>query len=355
MRMARLEVYIEDNMIKISMLSYMNQGIYGNTEHVSDYQMDMVYHGLRSLPDVDVQFLPNPYWMMKSFKNAHPEEIRKIWGKGFTLYGLLDDPKQNFEVEDSDLIIVGLHHTMCNNQQGLYQVVREMVKAFGKEKVCVVDGSDRTEYSDETANLCTYFKRELLDDRTTAKPIFFATPEEQFYPTIPDKSESKRKYEFSPIIPANFCWNSEHTNNYFKFDDEDNYYEHYRQSYFALNCKKGGWQVGRLGEIIANNCLPFFTDLEVMPKNTWHNLPRQILTEVKRIKGVLPNTLKPYNPELDTFIGDTREIGIGSGGSIDWNDFDVDMYYLIVAELKKFFWKNLTTKALGKYILSEMF
>ncbi len=312
----------------------------------------MVYHGLRGLPDVDVQFLPNPYWMMKSFKNQHPQEIRKIWGKGFTLYGLLDDPKPNFDVEDSDLIIVGLHHTMCNNQRGFYHAVKEMVDKFGKDKVCVVDGSDRTEFSDETAGLCTYFKRELLDDRTTAKPIFFGVPEEKFE----WNTTEKKVYDFAPMVPANYCWdNCEHIKSYI-YDTEEELYKQYQQSYFAYSCKKGGWATGRQNEIIINRCLPYVTDIESYPKRCLFKYPKELCIQVKKLKGVLPGTVEPYDPQVNTFIGDTRMIKPGDDrGRIDWDTFDLTKYNELVGVFLDYAWNYLTTKALGKYILSETF
>lgn len=340
-------------MINITILPYMHHSAYCDGSNASDYQLDMVYHGLSQLPDVQVQQLPpNPVM----FQICPEHELRKVWGKGMTLYGLLPYPRVKFEVEDSDLIILALHHTACNDQHGFYLAVKEMVEKFGRDKICVIDGSDRTEYSDETAGLCKYFKRELLDDRTTALPLFFAIPEEHFWPTIPDKTEPRRRYEFSPIIPANFCWNTKHTENYFKYDNQDDYYEHYRQSYFGFLSKKGGIQTGRTLEVIANNCMPYFLDIERYPKNTMHNFPKQLCIEAKKIKGVYPGTTLPYNPEIDTYIGDARQININNeGGYIDFNIFEFDKYYSLLKEIKTICKSKMTTKKLAAYLLEHTF
>lgn len=338
-------------MIQVTILPYIHPNAYCSGHMASDYMLDMVYHGMSSIPEVRVQQLPSNPFM---FNKCNKEEMKKIWGRGFTLYGLLNQPAPEFDIDDSDLIIVALHHTMCNDQEGFYRAVSSVVDRYGKDKVCVIDGGDRPEYSQQTASLCAYFKRELEDGKQNALPIFFGMPEEHFWPTTPDKNELKRIHDFSPMIPANFNWNSPHTNNYHKFDNEDAYYAHYRDSYFGLNCKKGGWQVGRTGEIIGNNCLIYFTDIEAMPKNTWHNFPRELCIAVKRLKGVYPNTITPYYPNKDTYIGDTRQIIPGNGGRIDWDEFEPDKYYSLLNEMKGYYKSNLTTKCLARYILETV-
>ncbi len=347
-------------MINITILPYMYPTAYNDGSMASDYQLDMVYHGLSQLPDVHVQQIPpNPVM----FQTCPKEELGKVWGKGMTLYGLLPPPKSNFEVEDSDLIILALHHTACNDQYGFYQAVKGMVDKFGKDKICVIDGSDRTEYSDETANLCKYFKRELLDDRTTALPLFFGVPEEKFTfytrNTFCDNCSTnppvKKIYDFSPMVPANYCWEGcEHLSSYV-YKTEEEYYLQYQQSYFAYSCKKGGWATGRQNEIIINQCIPYITDLETYPKNCLFRYPKDLCIEAKKMKGVIPGTVNPYNPQVDTYIGDTRQIKPGEArGRIDRDIFDETEYYKLQKEFFNYAWKNLTTKRLAAYIIEEV-
>lgn len=325
-------------------------GIYNNTEHVSDYQLDMVYHGLAQLPDVNVQFLPEPYWMRKSFKDRNPEQIRRIWGKGYTVYGLMDDPAPGWDIDDSDLVIVGKHHTLHLDRLGLHNAVQDLVNKIGKEKVCVVDGHDGPEFLNETADLCNYFKRELVADDTKALPIFFAVPEEKFH-----HGPVEKRHDFAPMVPANYSWeNCRHTESYV-YDTEDSYYEQYQQSFFGYSCKKAGWATGRQNEIIINKCIPFITDIEICPKYCLFNYPKELCLQAKRLKGVCPGTYGPYSPE-NTYIGDTRNIKCGEDrGFIDWGIFDLTEYNQLQKAFFDYAWQNLTTKALAKYILEMNF
>jgi hypothetical protein len=328
----------------------MNPSAYNNGQMASDFQIDMIFHGLLQLENIQVQQLPENPLM---FKECPKEWLKQGWGKSFTLYGLLDGKGMRyFPIDESDLVIIGLHHTQAHDQYGFYRFTQDVINRFNKKTICV-DGHDFSNYSRETANLCLYFKRELEDGEQSALPIFFATPEQKFYKITPDKTEEKRKAGFSSMIPANFNWDTEHTKHYHKWDNEEEYYQQYRDSYFGLNCRKANWQCGRLGEIVANNCLPWFTDIERMPKNTWHNLPRDLLIDIKRLKGVYPNTYDKYDPDIETYIGDTRNIKPGLAGWVEWDKFNLDEYYSILKELKSYFLHNLTTKALAKYILEK--
>ncbi len=329
-------------MIKVTILPYVHQSAYLSGMFASDYQIDMVYHGMMSLEDVQVQQLPENPLMFK----ACPKEWKEqSWGKAFTLYGLLDGNKGVFPVEDSDLIICCLHHTLYRDKERFHTAIKYCKDSFPKSKVIVVDGHDFTDYSEETAALCPYFKRELTDDRTSALPIFFGIPEEKLSTT----ADIKKIRDFSEMVPANFNWNTEWTNNYHKWDNEEDYYQQYRESYFGLNSCKGGWQTGRLQEICAQDCLPYWTDLEVMPKNIYHNLNRELLQEVKRLPGVnidvIDSTLKTY---------DARNIRFSKKPAwIDWCKFDLNKYESLRKELKEHCRKAMTTKALAKYILER--
>jgi hypothetical protein len=332
--------------INVTIVPFMRHDAYSSGEHASDMGMDFIRHGLECLPEVVAQQVPeNPFM----FKDCNREQMKRIWGQGWSTYGLLDQPKV-FDIEDSDLIIATLHHTACNNQYGFYKMVEELVRLFGRNKVCAFDGSDRTEYSPETASLCPYFKRELIDDFGIAKPVFFAIPEEKFcWDGYPQKNK-----DFSPMVPANYCWEPcEHLNTYI-YKNEEDYCRQYQESFFAYSCKKGGYTTSRQNEIIANRCIPFITDLEQYPYNCLFRYPKELCLEAKRMKGVIPGTITPYQPEVSTYIGDTRNIKPGEErGYIDWSIFDLDEYNKLLEELMKYAWNNLTTKSLARYILEE--
>lgn len=333
-------------MIKVSLLPYLHHMAYSSGEHASDYQTDQLAHGLSSLHDVQFQQLPKSPIL---YKTSSREEIKKAWGGGYTHYGLLEDNQVNFDVGESDLIICSLHWSMTRDEAGFGMFIRDVKRHFNKP-VIAIDGWDMTEYSEQTASLCPYFKRELTDDRSSALPIFFAHPEEKFYNGWVDKT-----IDFSDMIPCMFSWkNNPHGKDYHKYKTEIEYYQQYRSSYFGYNCCKAGWQSGRLLEIIANKCLPYFTDIEKMPKQTWHSLPRELLIDIKRMRGVNPGTISPYNPSVNTYIGDTRQIKPAEErGSINFCEFDPSLWCDYMKELFNYSLKNLTTKALARYVLEK--
>lgn len=332
-------------MINVTILPFISSHAYSSGDEASDYMIDQIYHGFSSLTNVIVQQLPQNPLM---FQECDKTQLNKVWGRGFTLYSLLPSPTQNFPIEDSDLIIVPLHHTMVRYQREYYNFITDVIRIFNKPTIAV-DGWDQQEYSEETASLCKYFKRELTDDKTSAFPIFFAIPEVKF-----NWHKNEKKYDFSPMVPANFSWEPcEHLKTYI-YSTEEEYYEQYQQSYFGYLTKKGGVQTGRTLELIANDCFPFFTDIELYPKNTMHNFPKELCIEVKKMKGVYPGTIIPYNPEKSTYIGDTRQIKPGNErGYIDFDIFDINLYNIYLNEIKKICWSTMTTKQLAKYILEE--
>jgi hypothetical protein len=63
------------------------------------------------------------------------------------------------------------------------------------------------------------------------------------------------------------------------YNDEESYYAGYRESYFGLTHKKNGWDCMRHYEIIANNCLPYFPDVNEIPVMTMHNFPKELVLE----------------------------------------------------------------------------
>jgi len=339
-------------MLKITSLPFIHPQAYNLLEHASDFQMDQLYHGFMSLDDVLFQQYPYPRHMHKGIEK---EELKKIWGMGYTLYGLLDEAPQAFPVLDSDLIIIPLHHTMVNKNEMFYSYVKGILDQV-KCPVIIVDGWDQPEYSEEIAKLCPYFKRELVDYRTSALPIFFAIPEEKFCKDELNSDYLSRKiYDFSRMVPANFSWNTQHTVNYYKFGTEEEYYKQYQDSYYAWLCAKGGIFTGRTLEVIANNCCPYFGDIERYPKNTMHNFPKELAIEVKRMKGVYPGTITKFNPHIDTYIGDTRNVKVGiECGYINFDEFDRDEYIRLTNEIKSICKKTMTTKCLARYILEKV-
>ena len=63
------------------------------------------------------------------------------------------------------------------------------------------------------------------------------------------------------------------------YNTEEEYYNEYKQSYFAITKKKAGWDCMRHYEILANGCIPYFIDIEQCPINTMYLLPKNLFIE----------------------------------------------------------------------------
>jgi hypothetical protein len=46
------------------------------------------------------------------------------------------------------------------------------------------------------------------------------------------------------------------------YNTEEEYYNEYKKSYFAITTKKCGWDCMRHYEILANGCIPYFLNIE---------------------------------------------------------------------------------------------
>lgn len=103
-------------------------------------------------------------------------------------------------------------------------------------------------------------------------PLSYSIPLEKIQPL---KDILKKKRELSLVIPGKTG-----THNY-SYDTEEEYYKQYEESKYAITQKKGGWETLRHYEILANNCLPLFEDLEKCPDKTLFNFPKDKLIYIK--------------------------------------------------------------------------
>lgn len=78
-------------------------------------------------------------------------------------------------------------------------------------------------------------------------PISFSIPEEKVVNEVPEKS----------IILANYNPTGVGSK-FYKYDNENDYYNGYKKALFAITRKKGGWDCMRHYEILANGCIPIF-------------------------------------------------------------------------------------------------
>lgn len=147
-------------------------------------------------------------------------------------------------------------------------------------------------------------------------PIGFSISETKMVSKIPDKNK-----DFAFIIPGNLST--------YIYNEEIDYYKDYQRSYFAITCKKGGWDCLRHYEILANGCIPYFLDLDKCPLMTMHKLPKSLIKEAMSLPGV-------------------------SRGKIDHSKFNYGRYYDILNKLLDHTKKYLTTRSMAQYLLDTV-
>lgn len=95
-------------------------------------------------------------------------------------------------------------------------------------------------------------------------PISFSIPLSKIVDSIPLKTRL-----LAHIIPGNM--------NTYIYSTKHDYYKGYQESWFALTCKKAGWDCMRHYEIIANGCIPLFLNLPHCPPNTMTTFPKELI------------------------------------------------------------------------------
>jgi len=114
-----------------------------------------------------------------------------------------------------------------------------------------------------------YFKRELISDNIkNVYPINFAIPKEKIVHTINPKPLNI----LAPLIPGKYST--------YIYENEQDYYQSYQNSVFALTYKKMGWDSLRHYEILMNGCIPLFLNIDKCPEKILTNLPKKLLFDV---------------------------------------------------------------------------
>ncbi len=150
-------------------------------------------------------------------------------------------------------------------------------------------------------------------------PITFSIPKEKLYK---DNIIFKEKI-LSNLIPGD-------TKTYI-YNSEEDYYNEYKKSYFAITTKKGGWDCLRHYEILANGCIPYFFDIENCPNYTLYLCPKNLFLEA--------NNLYDTRFKNKNFSDITEE--------------DNYEYHILLNKLFEYIKQNLTTEKIAKYILEK--
>lgn len=242
------------------------------------YLSDMLLHGLRKKLGDNVVEYERSWWMYHG--DFGLGNLDDNIHKGFTIYRTLDDDsgvdrddiETKIKTQFYDLVVFGYTH--YGLRPGSWDLV---TKHYPKNKIAWIDGGDLwSDLKSEVVDKCIYFKRELYQDLPGLYPINFAMPIEKIASIYREKVNL-----VAPMDPRN--------RSSYIYKDERPYYEQYAESLFAVTMKKNGWDCLRHYEILANNCIPLFLDINDCPKDIMTTLPKAQLKEALHLvnsKGV---------------------------------------------------------------------
>jgi len=108
-------------------------------------------------------------------------------------------------------------------------------------------------------------------------PIGFSIHESLVVKAVP-----KKKKLLAHIIPGKL--------ETYIFTTQEEYNQDYQDSFFAVTCKKSGWDCFRHYEILANGCIPLFINLESIPKNIMTFFPKDIISQTNKLYITMKNS-----------------------------------------------------------------
>ena len=277
-----------------------------NAGNAPDYQCDVIFHGLKMLFGTDVyQNSENRYM----FDDMPENEKMRLYGKGFTMYGLLPAKQKRLLTEHEikkyikdchfDYIIYG----SIRRYSMYFKLVR---KYYSKEKIILVDGEDHSKIERWYVGKGVYFKRELNGKHPNVVPVCFGIPKSKVVEKIDDKTKIQ-----AYIVPDD--------RSTYIYSKEIDYYNDYKTSWFGVTKKKAGWDCLRHYEIMANGCIPYFIGLADCPEETMCLFPKRMVLETNNL--------------------------------FDKQDFDTSKLESYAVKILQWTHQNLTTEKIARYVI----
>ena len=234
----------------------------------NDYMHDIVLHGLRELYENSVIDYPGVWYMYRDEVKKRNYDISNLWGKGFTLYNLLSNYQQIDRTDIENKIKTNYFDFIIFGSIDKAQLFFDK-SINSKSKIIFVDGNDSPFINKQITGKGVYFKRELISGNIkNVYSINFAIPKEKIVHTINPKPLNI----LAPLIPGRYST--------YIYENEQDYYQSYQNSVFALTYKKMGWDTLRHYEILMNGCIPLFLNIDKCPEKILTNLPKKLLFDV---------------------------------------------------------------------------
>ena len=290
---------------------YHRDTMHWSINHLVDYTADLILHGLKSLFGEEVVDYPKHDHIYNSYDDFN---IKKLYGKGFTIGGLLADQP----CDRNDILTKIKNHyfdiVVFNKIPWIHPEIRDAVLASYKStEIVLLDGLDPDTIQDSFLGMGIMFKRELKVNHNLIFPISYSYPHD----LIPHKVCPKTKIK-ATVDPRD--------RSTYIYDYQQDYYQDYQTSYWAVTMQKQGWDCLRHYEILGNRCMPYFINLQNCPSNICVNLPKNLLIQI--------SSLIDSFEEHDLIAYQTN-----------------DLFNELHDSILKHFLKNGTTIAAARYIL----
>lgn len=263
------------------------------TPNNEDYLTDSLFHGLRGVLGADVVEFPKREFMYDTYS---AERHQKLYGRGFSLYGLLPDLPVDRNQLTQRILDGEFDLVVFAEIWGTFGLFAQLAPQLHRRvPMAILDGADRVEpypYAGlwwrkrvwwmlpRAHSRGIYFKRELtpwtgtfrayltlppvlasrLPSIRRMREIAFSFPEEK----IVSRSGPKDRLVASHVVDPEVAGKLGASTSY-AFSDETNYYADLQRSKFGITVKRAGWDCLRHYEQAANGCVPCFRNLHAKP------------------------------------------------------------------------------------------
>jgi hypothetical protein len=242
-----------------------------------------------------------------SLYTDYPDELKhRVYGRGYTITQNIephecdrDDIENKIKNNFYDYVV----YAKIENCQDYFDLVNEY---YPKNRIALLDGGDWMNIHPSITHNTMFFKRECFLGLSNVKysryfsnikPISFA------YPTKRISRNTNKSKLLSIINPLDRSTYFEKDNpSEYIFKSEEEYYNEYQTSSFAITCQKAGWDCLRHYEIMGNGCIPLFHRIESAPPGTISSLPRRLLLQIRTLwesnQDYLINNYEEYSERL---------------------------------------------------------